>query len=114
MSYTQGMKMSTMTILMNARVLYYTYDRGWMLFKSGLYMLLTIYKCSFNDAYIFSLVFSSLKMYVYYLEHKIKLLYRGFLHYVANTCDSWFQWKAHSLGIQAYPYEKNQLHLLVT
>ena len=88
MSYTQGMKMSTMTILMNARVLYYTYDRGWLLFKSGSYMLLTIYKCSFNDVYIFSLVFLSLKMCVYYLEHKKKLLYRGFLHYVAKHM--WF------------------------
>ena len=34
MSYNQGKEKSSTTLLMNARVLHYTYDKGSLLFKS--------------------------------------------------------------------------------
>ena len=59
MSYILGIKKSSTTLLMNDRVLHYTYDRGSLfLFKSTFvykFMLMTIYECKFFYVYILSL-----------------------------------------------------------
>jgi hypothetical protein len=52
-SYIWGMKKSSTTLLMNARALHYTYDRGSLSFKSILYiilMLMILYECKYVKA----------------------------------------------------------------
>ena len=61
------MKKSSTALLMNVRVLHYTFDMGSLLFKSisCILMLLTTYECHFFKYGILSLVFLSLKLYVH-------------------------------------------------
>ena len=60
---------SSTTLLMNDRVLNYTYDKGFIIIQKYIFiiMLMTIYKCNFLYIYILSLSFLSLNLYAYCL-----------------------------------------------
>ena len=82
------------------RFWHYKYDKGWLLFKSifAYYILLWLYMNVINLCiHIVTCNFIIEIVWVLLNFTKQKLVYRGFLRYVANARDSWFEWKVHTL-----------------
>ena len=85
--------------------LHCTYDRGWLLFKIYLYAYISDYVWMWIFyVCIPSLVFLSLKLYVYWLILLLQTCTWGVLEYVVIAHDSWFQWEAHPPTISLFQY----------
>ena len=94
---SRGMKNSSTTLLMNARVFHYIHDRGWLL---SMYICILMLMALYESHTFFMYTYRHLQfiiepfLWVAWFT-KIQLEYREFLEFVANTHDSWFEWKVH-------------------
>ena len=80
--------------MMTSSVLYFTYDRGWLKFKSTLCILIsiTIYECKISCIHLVTYIFIIEVMHVLldFTTNKKNVYILEFSKHVANACDSWF------------------------